>query len=507
MQCGTQENQERNPFPTFLSSTFKGVVPNPTSALALPRGDWRDGAQPSMKQRTLAREVSISGSALHTGDAVTLTLKPAPVDHGVVFKRIDLNGAPEIKPRIDLVTDLVRATTIQDGHAKIHTVEHVLSALHGCGIDNVLVEMNASEPPIMDGSARPFVNMILQGEPVEQDRDREYFMLDTAVSITKGDRSIIALPSDEFKISCTSADDRGIHTQHLSLTIDPEVYMTQIAAARTFTIYEDIEELLKLGKIRGGSLDSAIVIKGDKIMSKEPLRFNDEFVRHKILDIIGDVMLLGLPLKAHIVATRPGHAINAELTKALHEKLLERRKGGAKKKAAAAAKSVLPTETTLDIKRILQTVPHRYPFLMLDRVIEFIGENELVAIKNVTINEPYFQGHFPGEPVMPGVLQIEAMAQAAGVLMLRKTSSEGKVAFFMSADKVKFRKPVRPGRPARDQRQADQESRQQNWRGRVYLHGRRQRGVVWRIDVQCHGLTRGSLSLVNGRTHPSHRNR
>jgi UDP-3-O-[3-hydroxymyristoyl] N-acetylglucosamine deacetylase/3-hydroxyacyl-[acyl-carrier-protein] dehydratase len=398
-----------------------------------------------MKQRTLAREVSISGSALHTGEAVTLTLKPAPADHGIVFKRIDLNGAPEIKPRIDLVTDLVRATTIQDGHAKIHTVEHVLSALSGCGIDNVLVEMNASEPPIMDGSARPFVNMILQGEPLEQERDREYFTLDTAVSITKGDRSIIALPSDEFKISCTSADDRGIHTQHLSLTIDPEVYMTQIAAARTFTIYEDIEELLKLGKIRGGSLDSAIVIKGDKIMSKEPLRFKDEFVRHKMLDIIGDVTLLGMPLKAHIVATRPGHAINAELTKALHEKLLERRKGGAKKKAAPAAKSVLPTETTLDIKRILQTVPHRYPFLMLDRVIEFIGENELVAIKNVTINEPYFQGHFPGEPVMPGVLQIEAMAQAAGVLMLRKTSSEGKVAFFMSADKVKFRKAVRPG--------------------------------------------------------------
>jgi UDP-3-O-[3-hydroxymyristoyl] N-acetylglucosamine deacetylase/3-hydroxyacyl-[acyl-carrier-protein] dehydratase len=398
-----------------------------------------------MKQRTLAREVSISGSALHTGEAVTLTLKPAPFDHGVVFKRIDLPGSPEIKPRIDLVTDLVRATTIQSGHAKIHTVEHVLSALHGCGVDNVLVEMSASEPPIMDGSARPFVNLILQGEPVEQDKEREYFTLDEPVSVTKGNSSIIALPSDEFKISCTSADDRGIHTQHLSLTIDPEVYMTQIAAARTFTIYEDIEELIKLGKIRGGSLDCAIVIKGDKIISKEPLRFKDEFVRHKMLDIIGDVLLLGLPLKAHIVATRPGHAINAELTKALHEKLLERKRGGAKRKAAAASKIVLATETTLEIKRILETLPHRYPFLMIDRVIEFIGADELVAIKNVTINEPYFQGHFPGEPVMPGVLQIESMAQAAGILMLRKTSSEGKTAFFMSADKVKFRRAVRPG--------------------------------------------------------------
>lgn len=399
-----------------------------------------------MKQRTLAREVSISGSALHTGESVTLTLKPAPADHGVVFKRVDLNGAPELKPRIDQVTDLVRATTIQSGHAKIHTVEHLLSALHGCGVDNVLVEMNASEPPIMDGSARPYVNLILQGEPVEQDKDREYFQLEAPVSVTRGNSSIIALPSDELKISCTSADDRGIHTQHLSLTIDPEVYMTQIAAARTFTIYEDIEELIKLGKIRGGSLDCAIVIKGDKILSKEPLRFKDEFVRHKILDIIGDILLLGQPLKAHIVATRPGHAINADLTKALYEKLLERKKGGGKKKEKAAGeKRVLPHETSLEIKRILETLPHRYPFLMIDRVIEFIGEEEMVAIKNVTINEPYFQGHFPGEPVMPGVLQIEAMAQAAGILMLRKTSSEGKTAFFMSADKVKFRKAVRPG--------------------------------------------------------------
>src|SRR5882672_5915797 len=224
-----------------------------------------------MKQRTLAREVSISGSALHTGEAVTLTLKPAPADHGIVFKRIDLNGSPEIKPRIDLVTDLVRATTIQVGHAKIHTVEHVLSALHGCGVDNVTIEMDASEPPIMDGSAKPFVNLIMQGEPVEQEKDREYFTLDAPISVTRGNSSLIALPSNEFKISCTSSDDRGIHTQHLSLTIDPDIYMTQVAAARTFTIYEDIEELLKLGKIRGGSLDSAIVIKGDKILSKEPL--------------------------------------------------------------------------------------------------------------------------------------------------------------------------------------------------------------------------------------------
>lgn len=395
-----------------------------------------------MKQRTLAREVTIKGSALHTGEAVTLTLKPAPVDHGFVFRRVDLNGAPELRPRVDQVTDLVRATTIQSGHAKIHTVEHVLSALSGCGVDNVIIEMDASEPPILDGSSKPYVDLIMQGEPVEQDKDREYFTLDAAVSVTRGQSSIIALPADELRISCTSADDRGIHTQHLSLSIDPDSYMTQIAAARTFTIYEDIEELLKLGKIKGGSLDCAVVIKGDKIISKEGLRFKDEFVRHKILDIVGDITLLGMPLKAHIIATRPGHAINAELTKALAAKLEERKKGPKKKPRPAM---LMPEETALDIRRILDALPHRYPFLMIDRVVEFIGEDSLVAIKNVSINEPFFQGHFPGNPVMPGVLQLEAMAQAAGVLMLRRNSAEGKTTLFMSADKVKFRKPVRPG--------------------------------------------------------------
>lgn len=395
-----------------------------------------------MKQRTLARDVSVQGTGLHTGEAVTLTMKPAPAGAGIVFRRVDLNGQPEVKPRVDLITDLVRNTAITSGHAKVHQVEHVLSALHGCGIDNVVIELNASEPPVLDGSAKPFVNMIIQGEPVEQEKDREYFVLDEAVSITDGNRSIIALPCDTLRISCTSADDRGVHTQHLSLDIDPDVYMTQIAAARTFTVYEEIEQLVKLGKIKGGSLDCAVVIRGDKILSKEPLRFADEFVRHKILDIIGDVTLLGMPLKAHIIATRPGHAINSQLTKKLFDKLEERKKGPKRKPRPA---TVLPSETSLDIRRILDTLPHRYPFVMIDRVVEFVGPDELVAIKNVTINEPYFTGHFPTDPVMPGVLQIEAMAQAAGVLMLRKTSSEGKTAFFMSCDKVKFRKAVRPG--------------------------------------------------------------
>ena len=247
-------------------------------------------------------------------------------------------------------------------------------------------------------------------------------------------------------MTCTSTDDRGIHTQHLSLDIDPESYIAQIAPARTFTIYEDIEELLKLGKIKGGSLDSAIVIKGDKILSKEPLRFKDEFVRHKILDIVGDIVLVGMPIKAHFVAVRPGHALNAELSKVLFEKLSAKAKG---KKKASTPKKLKVTdepETVMDIRRLMDLLPHRYPFILIDRIIEVVSDDELVALKNVTINEPYFQGHYPGRPVMPGVLQVEAMAQAAGILLWRKVPMEDKkLAFFMSADKVKFRQAVEPG--------------------------------------------------------------
>ncbi|HKJ89757.1 MAG TPA: UDP-3-O-acyl-N-acetylglucosamine deacetylase, partial [Oceanipulchritudo sp.] len=237
-----------------------------------------------MRQRTLLRDVSTHGKSLHTGQMVHLTFKPAPENHGIVFKRTDLYGKPEVQPKIEYVQDkLVRSTDISSGHTSLHTIEHVLSALVGCGIDNCLVELDASEPPILDGSAKHFVNLLQKAEPVEQEAEREFFVLTEPISVTEGNRSIIALPYDGFKVTCTSADDRGIHTQHLSIDLDPETYISEIAPARTFTVYEDIEPLLKMGKIQGGSLDSAIVIKGDQILSKEPLRFDDEFVRHKIL--------------------------------------------------------------------------------------------------------------------------------------------------------------------------------------------------------------------------------
>jgi len=401
-----------------------------------------------MKQRTIGKEASVKGKALHTGQEVTLTIKPGAPNSGVVFRRTDIIGKPEIRPVSEMVTELERKTTVTSDTVKLHTIEHVLSALSGMAIDNAIVEIDASEPPIVDGSARPFTTLIHQAGIVEQKEDREVFTLTQPITINEGSRSIIALPFDGLRITCTSADDRGIHTQHLTIDIDPETYEAQIAPARTFTIYEDIEELLKKGLIQGGSLDSAIILKGDKVVSKEPLRFKDELVRHKILDIIGDIVLSGIRLKAHIIAVRPGHALNSRLAAAVRKQWQESKE---KKKPSAPSSQkveapISPKGTALDIRQILNALPHRYPFVMVDRVIERTDDS-LVAIKNVTINEPYFQGHFPGQPVMPGVLQVEAMAQAAGLIMLGRAAIDEapKVVFFMSADNVKFRKAVTPG--------------------------------------------------------------
>jgi len=401
-----------------------------------------------MKQRTIGKEASVKGKALHTGQEVTLTIKPGAPNTGVVFRRTDIIGKPEIRPVSEMVTELERKTTVTSDTVKLHTIEHVLSALSGMAIDNAIVELDASEPPIVDGSARPFTTLIHQAGIVEQKEDREVFALTQPITINEGSRSIIALPFDGLRITCTSADDRGIHTQHLTIDIDAETYEAQIAPARTFTIYEDIEELLKKGLIQGGSLDSAIILKGDKVVSKEPLRFKDELVRHKILDIIGDIVLSGIRLKAHIIAVRPGHALNSRLAAAVRKQWQESKE---KKKPSAPSSQkveapISPKGTALDIRQILNALPHRYPFVMVDRVIERTDDS-LVAIKNVTINEPYFQGHFPGQPVMPGVLQVEAMAQAAGLIMLGRAAIDEapKVVFFMSADNVKFRKAVTPG--------------------------------------------------------------
>jgi UDP-3-O-[3-hydroxymyristoyl] N-acetylglucosamine deacetylase/3-hydroxyacyl-[acyl-carrier-protein] dehydratase len=389
------------------------------------------------KQRTLATSSSLTGTSLHTGEQVTLTLHPAPIGHGFKFRRKDLPDEPLIDAHVSHVRLVERATTLVEGNARIHTVEHVLSALSGMGVDNALVEMDANEPPIGDGSAGAYVEVIKKAGIVEQDAPRAVFEPCEPIHIeTKEGSLLTVIPDEKFRISCTQVGPDGRFTQFLSAEITPEFYETQIAPARTFVFYEDVKPLMDKGLIRGGSLENAIVARGDSVLSKEPLRFPDEFVRHKILDIIGDIALAGRRLRGHIIAVKPGHGPNAELTRAMVKRFAEI--------SAMAPRPVTAPAGALDVNQIMAILPHRYPFLLVDRVVE-IGELSAVGVKSVTINEPFFQGHFPGHPVMPGVLQVEAMAQVASIVMMQRTENAGKIGYFMSADEVKFRKPVVPG--------------------------------------------------------------
>ncbi|MBV9488435.1 MAG: bifunctional UDP-3-O-[3-hydroxymyristoyl] N-acetylglucosamine deacetylase/3-hydroxyacyl-ACP dehydratase [Verrucomicrobia bacterium] len=390
-------------------------------------------------QHTLAKSASLTGKALHTGATVTLTLRPASVDHGVKFKRIDLPDDPTVDARIEHVKLVERATTIAEGNVKVHTVEHVLSALHGMGVDNALVEMDANEPPIGDGSALPYVELIKKCGLEAQSAIRRTFEVREPIHIETKSGSILTLvPGDGFRISCTQVGPEGRFTQYQSFDVTPEIYEREIARARTFVFYEDVKGLLDKGLIKGGSLENAIVIRGESVMGKEPLRYPDEFVRHKILDIIGDLFLAGCRIAGHVIAIKPGHGSNTELTKAIrkrHEQLL-----------AMVPPQVIPRGTgVMEVKDIMAVLPHRYPFLMVDRIISFEGENRCIGVKSVTVNEPFFPGHFPGHPVMPGVLQIEAMAQVASILLRKQNTITSGIGYFMSADGVKFRKPVLPG--------------------------------------------------------------
>ena len=398
------------------------------------------------QQQTIKRPVSFSGIGIHTGNQVSMTWKPAPVDHGIKFVRVDLDSKPVIDALIANIGDTTRWTTLGNGNAVIHTVEHVLAALNGSGIDNVLVELNANEPPVGDGSALPFVEMVKEAGIQPQEGKREVFQPREVVHVEVGDSLAIVLPSDHLRISCTIQYGRpGLDAQFLSMAVEPESFRTQIAPARTFAFYDEIQFLIDKGLIKGGSLENAVLIRGETVLATAPLRFRDEFVRHKMLDVLGDLTLLGRPLAAHIVVVRPGHTGNAELTKALARVLEE-----SSEPVFATMPPPVPAGTgtdavAMDTIRLLNVMPHRYPFLMIDRILKIEGEQKIIGLKNVTINEPYFQGHFPGHPIMPGVLQLEAMAQVAGILMLRQGQNEGKVAYFMSANNVKWRKPVRPG--------------------------------------------------------------
>ncbi len=396
------------------------------------------------KQRTIANEVSFSGIGLHTGNLTTIVFKPAPPNSGVTFYRVDLPGRPGVKADIDHVVDVSRGTTIGINGAKVHTVEHVLAAIAGLGLDNLEIEVDANETPVGDGSALPFMATLKKAGIVEQDEEREIITIRHPVYYKNDDVTLSVLPSDELRMTMTIAYDHvAVGTQYASFTINPENFEKEIAPARTFCFLRDVKMLQDQGLIRGGSLENAVVI-GDDAILNDDLRFPDEFVRHKILDLLGDMFLLGMNVRGHVIGVKSGHAMHVMFSKQIKRSLLN---GNAPKGEEAVHISRPKTEPALDVNTIMQVLPHRYPFLMVDRILSIEPYKKVVGIKNVTVNEPFFQGHWPSMPVMPGVLIIEVMAQVSSVLIFGDEEKQypGKLAFFLGIDRARFRRTVVPG--------------------------------------------------------------
>jgi len=418
-------------------------------------------------QRTIKKPVSLSGVGLHTGVTTNMTFLPAPVNTGLRFRRSDLAGKPEIPAIVDLVVEVSRGTTLSKGEAKVHTVEHVLAACVGLQIDNLIIELDNIEPPICDGSAQPFVEALLKAEFEDQDAPKDYLIIDQPVRYTdeKNGVDIVALPTDEYRMTVMiDYQNPVLGSQHTGLFDLEREFIQEFAPARTFCFLHEVESLHAQGLIKGGSLDNAIVIidhdrtheDAKRIMQKiglgqsivigkngilnnRRLRFKNEPARHKLLDLMGDLALIGVPFKAQILAARPGHASNVEFAKKIR-KLYQQEKL-VKKYQFEKKEGVV-----FDINALLKILPHRYPFVMVDKIIEFKLDERIVGVKNVTLNDWFFQGHFPGRPIMPGVLICEAMAQTGGVLLLNGMENpEGKLAMFTSINNCKFRKPVLPG--------------------------------------------------------------
>jgi UDP-3-O-[3-hydroxymyristoyl] N-acetylglucosamine deacetylase/3-hydroxyacyl-[acyl-carrier-protein] dehydratase len=403
-----------------------------------------------LNQQTLIRPATFSGTGLHSGNRVSMTILPAPANSGVRFRRVDLDGKPEIEARVENVGETNRSTTLTRGNVKIQTVEHVLAALAGCGVDNAVVELDANEPPIADGSSREFCKIITAAGIVPQVEKREAFTPPEPIEMQSGETLMTLFPYDGFKLTCTSADKQGRFTQFYSTDVTPQTWEKELAHARTFCFYEEIEFLFKNGLIKGGSLENAIVIRDDAVLTTEPLRYNEEFVRHKMLDIVGDLSLLGRPVRGHLIAVKPSHAANCEFVRLVQAQMTKPLRAAQTfapppiKPELPVPVPVVPEKGALTIEELMKFLPHRYPFLMVDRILKIDG-NKITGVKNVSINEPYFQGHFPGHPIMPGVLQLEAMAQVAGVLLLKNAEAANQVAYFLAAEDVKWRKPVSPG--------------------------------------------------------------
>jgi UDP-3-O-[3-hydroxymyristoyl] N-acetylglucosamine deacetylase/3-hydroxyacyl-[acyl-carrier-protein] dehydratase len=400
-----------------------------------------------LNQQTLNRSASFSGIGLHGGNRVNMTILPAAANTGVRFRRVDLDGKPEIEARVENVSETNRSTTLARGNVKVHTVEHVLAALAGCGIDNAVIELDANEPPIADGSSWEFCRIIQAAGAAALPEKREFFTPTEPIELQLGETTMTLFPDETFKITCTSADKQGRFTQFYSTEVTPQTWEKELSHARTFCFFEEIEFLFKNGLIKGGSLENAVVIRDDAVLTTEPLRYREEFVRHKMLDIVGDLSLLGKPIRGHVIAVRPGHAGNVELVRKIVEQInrpIRAAQTFSPPPAGGATEPPAGATGAMNVEELMKMLPHRYPFLMVDRIVKIEG-NTIVGIKNVTMGEPYFQGHFPGHPIMPGVLQLEAMAQVAGVLLLKRMEAANQIAYFMAAEDVKWRKPVVPG--------------------------------------------------------------
>ena len=418
-------------------------------------------------QRTIGRETSCIGVGLHTGVESKITFKPAPENFGIRFKRMDVEGCPEIRADIDHVVDISRGTTIEENGVRIHTVEHALAACVGIGLDNILIELTEKEPPVMDGSSIDFVEALLKAGIVKQESPRNYLHIDEAVGYTDSERGvdIHIMPSDQFRITfMIDYKFRTLGTQFTTLDQVEKNFAKDIAPARTFCFLSEVETLKENGLIKGGNLDNAVVIVDKEIDQSEAdnlkglfgikrkislgangtlngtkLRYDNEPVRHKALDLIGDLALLGMPLQGHVIASKSGHAANVELVKRI-KKVYE------KKILQQKFQRNLNNDFMFDIYSILNLLPHRYPFVLVDRIVDITPGEKLTAIKNVTINEPFFQGHFPGQPVMPGVLSLEVLCQAGSFLMLNQVEDPlSKNMFFTTVESTRFKKPIVPG--------------------------------------------------------------
>lgn len=386
-------------------------------------------------QKTIAKEISFSGRGLHTGQTITISLKPARDDAGLTFVRNKNGSRQTIKADVASVMNAPRRTTLGTEDFKVHTVEHMLAALTGMEIDNLEIEIDGEEIPEIDGSAMPYVKLIKDAGIKQQSKPRRFLRPSSAVAVSDGEAYLAVLPSDKFKISFTIDYARpGLKSQYASFELNSDNFVKELAPARTFCFEDEIKQLQHQGLGKGANYKNTVVIGSEGIVNGE-LRFENEFVRHKILDLLGDLTLIGGPLHAEVVAVKSGHSANLKLARELKKVLREEISD-----APANEDGVV-----FDIEQIRKILPHRYPFLLVDRITEIEGDKRITGIKNVTANEEFFNGHFPQRSIMPGVLLVEAMAQTAGVLLLRKQENLGKLAYVVSIDGVKLRRPVVPG--------------------------------------------------------------